>query len=506
MDIVLLAKFVPDIDRVPADAWDRERGTLIRSRLEMAFNPLDRVALGMALEVKAAQPGTRIIALSMGPPSAAAMLKEAVAYGADGAVLLTDRRLAGADTIATAYTVSRAIKQMARSGIIGPEFAVFCGMQSPDGDTAQVPAQVACLLEVPLYPYACGLDAAADKLEFKCLNSVGFQHITAGDTPFVVTATQLYPDLPFYVDLASMQRANETPITVWSRDDVELDDERIGLEGSRTRVIKIFEPERRHQAGEALLSDDEEFAARAVGMLKELKASFTSAAEEEGAAGDAEAAIEPGQSYYSGDCAALCELVDDRLASVSHEIIGACARMAAVLGARAIAIVPCEADEAIAEELRAFGAQQAVFIEGLDQTVFRVHERADAVAAFLRDCRPQMVVAPASLTGRVLAPYISARLDCGLTADCSALDIRDFERRGDASSGRRKQGCRDVEGCPSSHQACRCTEECAGQEGARQQGRCHQAVAPRRRDRRARRGANRSALWPHRGLAGMSCW
>lgn len=435
MDIVLLAKFVPDIDRVPADAWDRERGTLIRSRLDMAFNPLDRVALGMALHVKAAQPGTRVIALSMGPPSAATMLKEAVAYGADGGVLLTDRRLAGADTIATAYTISRAIRQMERGGIIGPEFAVFCGMQSPDGDTAQVPAQVACLLDVPLYPYACGLDAAEDKLEFKCLNSVGYQRITAGRTPFVVTATRLYPDLPFYVDLASMQRANETPITVWGRDDVELDGGRIGLEGSRTRVIKIFEPEKRHQAGEPLLSDDDDFAAGAAGMLKELKASFTSAGDEDSAAGDAEAAIEPGQSYYSGDCVALCELVDGRLASVSHEIMGACARMAAVLGSRAIAIVSCEADDAIAEELQAFGARQVVFIEGLDQTVFRVHERADAVAAFLRERRPQMVIAPATLTGRVLAPYVSARLDCGLTADCSALDIRDFERRGNVSGG-----------------------------------------------------------------------
>ncbi len=435
MDIVVLAKFVPDIDRVPADAWDRERGTLIRSRLEMAFNPLDRVALGMALDVKAAQPGTRAVALSMGPPSAEAMLKEAVAYGADGAVLLTDRLLAGSDTIATAYMISRAIKQMERSGIIGPEFAVFCGMQSPDGDTAQVPAQVACLLDVPLYPYACGLDADADGIEFKCLDSVGFQRITPGDTPFVVTATRLYPDLPFYVDLASMQRANQTPITVWGRDDVELDDERIGLGGSRTRVIKIFEPEKRHQAGEALLSDSDEFAASAAGVLKELKASFTSAADDDAAAGDAGAAVEPGRSYYSGDCAALCELADGRLASVSHEIMGACARMAVVLGSRAIAIVPCEPDDAIAEELRAFGAQQAVFIEGQDQTVFRVRERADAIVAFLRERRPQMVVAPATLTGRVLAPYISARLDCGLTADCSALDIREFERRGDVSSG-----------------------------------------------------------------------
>ena len=430
MDIVLLAKFVPDIARIPADAWDRERGTLMRSRLEMAFNPLDRVALGMALEVRAARPETKIVALSMGPPGAMAMLKEAVAYGADAAVLLTDKRLAGADTIATAYTISRAITQMVQTGIVDADCAVFCGMQSPDGDTAQVPAQVACLLDVPLYPYVCELAAAADALELKCLNSVGFQRVTTGERPFVVTATRLYPDLPFYVDLDAMQRANETDVTVWSRDDVDLDDGRIGLEGSHTRVIEIFEPERKHQTSETLSADDEEFAAQAAAVLKELKASFTSAGEEPAAAGEAGPAAATGQSYYAGDCAALCEMAGRRLAAVSHEIMGACAQMAAQLGSRPIAIVPSEADEAIAEELRASGARQAVFIEGLDRDVFRVHERADAVAAFVRERRPQMVVAPATLTGRVLAPYVSARLDCGLTADCSALEVRDFEQRG----------------------------------------------------------------------------
>ncbi len=429
MDIVLLAKFVPDIDRIPADAWDRERGTLMRSRLEMAFNPLDRAALGMALAVRAERPDTRIVALSMGPPGAMTMLREAVAYGADAAVLLTDRRFSGADTIATGYTLSCAIRQMVRDGIVGADFAVFCGMQSPDGDTAQVPAQVACLLDVPLYPYLVELGVAADRLELKCLNSVGFQRVTTGRGPFVVTATRLCPDLPFYVDLAAMRRANETPVTVWGRDDVELDDARIGLDGSRTRVITIFEPERKHETRDTLSVEDEDFPARAAAFLGDLKASF-GRAEEEPDAGEPEPTVELAQGYYSGDCVALCEIADGRLSAVSHEIVTACAAMARSLGSAAVAAVPCEADEAMAEELRTYGANRAVFVEGLDPDVFRVDERADAVAALLGELRPQMVVAPATLTGRVLAPYVSARLDCGLTADCSALDVRDFERRG----------------------------------------------------------------------------
>ena len=429
MDIVLLAKYVPDIDRIPPDAWDRERGTLIRSRLEMAFNPLDRVALRMALEVKAHRPGTRVVALSMGPPAAAAMLKEAVAYGADGAVLLTDRRLAGADTIATGYTLSCAIRELVKRGVVGADFAVLCGMQSPDGDTAQVPAQIACFLDAPLYPYVCGLELDETSIGLKCLNSVGFQLVTTGRRPFVATATRLYPDMSFYVDLASMERANETDVLVLGRDDVELDERRIGLDGSRTRVIRVFEPERKHQAGETIAADDDEFPGRAAALLGALKASFGRADDDEGPAGGDEAAAAAGDGYYGGDCVALCELTDGRLAGVSCEIVSACSRMAGNLGCGSAAVVVAPEDRAVAAQLAEYGAEVVHFIEGLETGVFGVRERARAVTALLSRLVPQIVIAPAALTGRVLAPYVSAQLDCGLTADCSALDIADFERR-----------------------------------------------------------------------------
>ena len=430
MDIVLLAKFVPDIDRIPPDAWDQERGTLIRSRLEMAFNPLDRVALRMALAIKARRPGTRIIALSMGPPGATAMLKEAIAYGADGAVLLTDTRFAGADTIATAYTLSCAIRQMVSGRLIGADFAALCGMQSPDGDTAQVPAQVAAFLDAPLYPYVCELEADGEKIELKCLNSVGFQRVVTGRRPFVVTATRLYPDLPFYVDLAAMRRANDTEVVVWGREAVELDERRIGLDGSRTRVIKMFEPERRHAAGEPLIAGDEDFPARAARLLGGLRTSFggsEEARDDEPVEPDAAA----GEGYYGGDCVALCELAEGRLAPVSFEITSACARMARKLGCDAAAVVCGPRDADIAEELEICGAANVWFVEGIGTDVFRVRERARAITALLRELRPQIVVAPATLTGRVVAPYVSAQLDCGLTADCSALEVAEFERRGE---------------------------------------------------------------------------
>ncbi len=428
MDIVLLAKFVPDIDRIPADAWDRERGPLVRSRLEMAFNPLDRAALRMALEIKARRTGMRIVALSMGPPGAKKILTEAIAYGADSAVLLTDRRFAGADTIATAYTLSRAIKSMSAAGIIDADFAVLCGMQSPDGDTAQVPAQTACFLDGPLYPYVCGLDVDEEKIEFKCLNSVGFQRVVPGRGPFVATATRLCPDLPFYVDLAAMRRANETQVLVWGKDDVELDNRRIGLEGSRTRVIEIFEPQRKHQACEVLEAEGEDFAARSAELLRRLKTSFSTSEAGGRAQAEAEPAVVPGRNYYTGDCVALWEFAGRRLAPVSFETASAAARMARKLRCGSAAVVIGPEDRRAVEDLQAHGAGKVYFVEGVETEKFRVRQQAKAIAALVRKLRPQVVIVPATLTGRVLAPYVSAQLDCGLTADCSALHVADFNR------------------------------------------------------------------------------
>jgi electron transfer flavoprotein alpha subunit/electron transfer flavoprotein alpha/beta subunit len=435
MDIVLLAKFVPDIDRLPPDAWDLERGTLIRSRLAMAFNPLDRVALRMALSVRHARPATRIVALTMGPPSAALMLREAIAYGADQAVLLTDRRFAGADTLATAYTLARAIRRMTATDIVGKDFAVCCGMQSPDGDTAQVPAQVACFLGAPLYPYVQELRAGADALELRCLSSVGHWRVRVGRRPFVATATRLHPDLPFHVDLPAMRRANAAEIVVWSPEDIALDERRIGLEGSRTRVVRVFEPAKRHGGADPISAADEEVERKAAGLMRRLRGAFAAGDPSVGTSARADPPRANGPSYYRGDCAALCELSADPapagvspLAAVSLEITSACARLARSLGCRAVAIVPGRAHAAAIESLRAHGAEAVWFIEGLDGEAVAVRRRAGAIAALLRQLRPQVVVAPATLTGRVVAPYVSAQLDCGLTADCSALDIGDYTR------------------------------------------------------------------------------
>jgi electron transfer flavoprotein alpha subunit len=474
VDLIVLAKYVPDILKVPDDAWDRERGTLRRHRLKMVFNPLDRIALRMAVRIREAQASrtssgpleggarhSRITVITMGPPVAARLLREAVAHGADQAVLLTDRAFAGSDTLATAYALERAIRRLVAIGKVSADFIVLCGMQSPDGDTAQVPAQVAALLDAPIYPYATEvwlLDALAasalrrktgtdpnektsrgqspfsgdvrrglrlNDLAYRCLNPVGFQVVRPRSRPYVVTATRLAEDLPFYVSMEGILRAQSAEVLRLDAAAIGADPSRIGLEGSRTRVVRIYATERKAQKAEPLLAGAADFPQRAAALCRQLRAAF--AEQPPTPATVEERFTSPvGESYYTGDCLAVCEADEGGLTPASFEVTSRAAHLARALGARCAAVLPGPADERDVEALRRVGTATLYLLEGERDGAFRVRERALALAAFIAEHRPQIVIVPATLTGRIVAPYVSARLDCGLTADCSALDVADY--------------------------------------------------------------------------------
>ena len=142
---IVLVKQVPDTTDVTSKAM-RKDGTLNRSALPAAFNNDDRHALEMALQVKETYGGT-VTVLTMGPPKASEILRDALYRGADEAILLTDKRFAAADTLATSYTLSVAIKKA------GTFDLVFCGREASDGNTAQVGPQVAEKLRIPQITY-----------------------------------------------------------------------------------------------------------------------------------------------------------------------------------------------------------------------------------------------------------------------------------------------------------------------------------------------------------------
>jgi electron transfer flavoprotein beta subunit len=231
MRIVVPIKQVPETSNVKMDP---ETGTMIRTGVEAIINPLDLYAIEAALRLRDAV-GGQVTTISMGPPLAAKALKEALAMGCDDGVLLSHRKFAGADTWATAYTLAQAIKQL------GAVDLVICGERATDGDTGQVGPGIAAFLDLPLATYVSRIaDIEADGLRLNRLVEGGVEVLWTS-LPAVLTVVKeiAAPRLP---TLRGKQRARQTDLPVWGPDELALDAEKIGLNGSPTRVVKIDKP------------------------------------------------------------------------------------------------------------------------------------------------------------------------------------------------------------------------------------------------------------------------
>jgi electron transfer flavoprotein beta subunit len=171
-DSIVCVKQVPDTANVTADAM-KEDGTVNRSALSAIFNPEDLHALEAALALRDAHGGT-VTVLTMGPPKAAEVLRECLYRGADRAILLTDRRAAASDTLATSYILQQAIRTIGRYDLI------FCGRQAIDGDTAQVGPQIAEKLDIPQITYLERLvDLAGDVIQVQRNVGQGWEIVEA---------------------------------------------------------------------------------------------------------------------------------------------------------------------------------------------------------------------------------------------------------------------------------------------------------------------------------------
>jgi electron transfer flavoprotein beta subunit len=201
------------------------------------MNPYDRHALEAAVRLKEEHGGT-VTVLSMGPPQAEAMLREAVSCGADEAVLVSDRAFAGADTWATTYTLSQAIKKIDDFDLI------LCGKQAIDGDTAQVGPGLAERLDIPFVAYVRKINnCTAKSIRVERLMDDGFDLLEVPlPALFTVVKEINEPRIP---SLKGKMRAKKIDITKLTAVDIEADPEQLGLKGSTTQVVKVFSPERK---------------------------------------------------------------------------------------------------------------------------------------------------------------------------------------------------------------------------------------------------------------------
>lgn len=233
MKVVVCVKQVPDSTNVRINP---KTNTLMREGVESIVNPFDEHALELALVLKD-RVGAKVTVVSMGPPQATAVLREALARGADEAFLVSSRAFGGADTLATSYTISQAI--LKACGGVKPDLVLF-GKQAIDGDTAQVGPGVSEFLDLPLVTYVKELAANGNAYCATTLMDDG-EHVIEGTFPAVMTVVK-EAAVPRFAPLAGAMAAARADIAVLDEKAIGADPIRIGLKGSPTKVVTIFPP------------------------------------------------------------------------------------------------------------------------------------------------------------------------------------------------------------------------------------------------------------------------
>lgn len=492
MDYIVLVKQVPDVSQITDNAFDPKTGNLIRTRLPSVINELDAQALSFAHRMKTLSGDTdgKVIALTMGPPMAADVLRYSLSRTADIAVLLTDRALGGADTWATANPLAFAVRKIQAELLNGrQDYIIVSGMQSVDGDTAQVPAQMAEELAIACVPYATDVAYANGAFTYTRIISGGTQQVQPLRHPAIITVAKY--EHPLFASFGRSRKANHMELIQWGADDVKAT--AMGVKGSKTRVIRVFPPGKTTRKCQQIQSVQDlariildatarEQSAEAAGKagqpgyvlpskrsstldrhyegtekevedfkvladrLKELNLTdpdkIDEAAQEKILASEAVTfhkkaledmleGLKKTRPEYRGDVWVMAEHADGEINAATFELTGKARDLADSLDVHVGVVLAGHNVGAMAEALIAGGADKVYVIDDPILKDFDPHTYRKAVSDVFEKYKPQILLYGATPQGRVLAPMVSYRVGCGLTADCTSLDVRDSSRKGE---------------------------------------------------------------------------
>lgn len=263
MKIIVCVKQVPDTSGKVAV---KEDGTMDRASMATITNPDDLNAVEAALTIKSQESGCKVIVVSMGPPSAAGMLRELLAMGADEAVLISAREFGGSDTFATSQIIAAAIQRIG----LDDNDIILCGRQAIDGDTAQVGSQIAEKLELPQVSYAADIEKQNNTLRVKRMLEDGYMTIQV-ETPCLLTCIKEL-NAPRYMTVRGILECDTKPFQIFDfealKDNPLIEADSIGLKGSPTNVYKSFSPPVKG-VGVMLEGSDRETVNKLFGLLSQ---------------------------------------------------------------------------------------------------------------------------------------------------------------------------------------------------------------------------------------------
>jgi electron transfer flavoprotein alpha subunit len=412
LKIAVCVKYVPVVSRIQ---FDYVKKTIIREGVPSEINPFDLLGLVRAVELKHG-PDDEVVAVSMGPPQAREGLVQCLALGADRAILLTDRALAGSDTLATARALSLVLQREK------PDL-VICGRNSADAETGQVGPEIAELMGLPHVGQVRKLDLRRDSLTLVAerVTDEGYQVIEC-PLPAVACVTEgVAPET--YPSREQLEGAQSKPLEQMSCAQLSADASQFGAAGSPTWVqdIRLVEPGR---LGVVIEGENPHVAAqRVAGLLRERLAAL---AESDGSMAAPATRRYPdsrGKSVW-----VVAETSRNGLRQVTLEMLGKARELTSFTKSEVAAVVIGGRGEGLAGELAAYGADRVLVLDNSKLGPVYSRSVAQALAGAVKAAQPYAVLFASTADGRDLASRIAARLGLGLTGDAIDLEVDEAGR------------------------------------------------------------------------------
>lgn len=390
---------------------DPVTNNLVREGVPAVINPPDLHAIEEAVRLKERY-GAKTIVITMGPPQADSALREALAMGIDEAYLISDRAMAGADTWATSYTISKAVQKLG-----GADLILF-GRRAVDGETEQVGPQTGKWLGLPVIGYVSKIKKL-EKDKIIVTRTTEFdEEVIEAPIPTVLTMLEV-ANKPRQPDILSLIKAKTAKITVWNKDDIKAEPDKIGLAGSPTKVIKVQPPPKTRKA--EIIDGRKDIEKAAKWFLDKI---FESLKEDESTLKEY---VKPKPKVkVNGEIWVYIDHIGEKPNRASFEIMGEARRIADLMDTSLSAvIVGGEATKSLIDETFEYGADKVYFVEtkGFDRYDNEVYTRA--LATVIKKYKPEAVFFPGTKNTRELASTTAIEVNTGLIADCTNFDVDD---------------------------------------------------------------------------------
>ena len=406
MKIAVCVKYVPVISRI---TFDYEKKIIVREGVPSEVNLFDLLGLVRAVELKQG-PGDQVVVISMGPPTARDGLLQCLALGADRAVLLTDRALAGSDTLATARALALALEQEQPDLII-------CGRNSTDAETGQVGPEIAELMGIPHVSQVSKLDLAPDTgfIETRRVTDQGYQTIRCPLPALVCVTEGVAPEL--FPNRQQLEEAQDKPLDELNCAQLSPDSSIFGSAGSPTLVedIRLVEPDRLGVVFEE--GSPEELAGQLAQMVKERLGALDAGGQDTGRA----VASVRFPDRRDKSIWVVAEKSGSGLRRVTLEMLGKARELTSFTQSEVAAVLIGPEDGQLVAELASYGADRVLVLDNAALGPVCGRRVAEALSAAIEAAHPYAVLFASTADGRDLASRIAARLQLGLTGD--AIDL-----------------------------------------------------------------------------------